>query len=182
MDFVDYGEPANPDVNQWATLINTQAAAAAVPPCALAAIVERESSGKNIFQVGVPRGPGCGCGLTQITYKVDWTDPAAPTYHLSGQTWPLMDPNSNLHVSATGFLAPAINACLFLRKQYGAAMAGFSPEILYFAFAAYNAGFEEAVSSSVKKGIDPDTMTTNNYATGTVAIYHRMVAASTAAQ
>ena len=88
--------------------INNQARAAGVPPCALAAIVMRESGGKNIMQVGVPPGPGCGVGLTQITYGVDWSSPANPTYALNGVTYSLMDPSSNLYVAAKGFLVSAI--------------------------------------------------------------------------
>jgi hypothetical protein len=173
MDFVKFSAPAHPALNALAQQINDEAVIGKVPPCALAAIVMRESGGQNIFQRGMPKGPGCGVGLTQITAGVDWTNPDDPRF----QGYRLLDPQQNLYVAAAFFLAPAINQCLVLREQKAAVMAQFSDEILYFAFAAYNAGFG-AVSSAINNGSDPDARTTSTYAAGTLAFYHDFLQSS----
>lgn len=176
MDFVRFTAPAHPALDALKSAINSEAMIAGVPPCALAAICMRETGGRNVFQDGMPRGPGCGCGLTQITASVDWTDLDEPRF----QGYRLMDPQQNLYVAAAFFLAPAIKECLVLREQYGATMARFSSEILYFAFAAYNAGFG-AVQSAIQNGRDPDLSTTDKYATGTLAFYQEFLTSSHAA-
>ncbi len=179
MDFVAYAPVERlSGPGQWAGFINAEASVAGVPPCALAAIVQRESQGRNIFQEGVPPGPGCGVGLTQITYNVDWSDPQRPVWVTpSGTRLELLDPAQNLLCSAKFFLRPAIDLMLNLRNLYGAEMSAFSSEVLYFAFAAYNAGGDQ-VESAIVRGVDPDTITTDNYASGTLAIYHTLLAES----
>jgi hypothetical protein len=81
-----------------------------VQPCMLAAIVARETGGQNILQIGMPPGPGCGVGLTQITSGVDWT---------------LLDPQTNLRVCAHEFVEPLLT--MF-------------PDNHLAVFAAYNVG------------------------------------------
>ena len=163
MDFIAYNDASNPAVDRWAALINSSAAAAGVPPCALAAIVERESGGNP----NARSGDG-GWGLAQVTYGVD----ANGIYTATGQK--MLDPASNLQVAATSFLAPALKECLLLRERYGTAMNAINSEVLYFAFIAYNAGFG-AVSKAAASGSDPDNASTNHYGAGTLAIYHRDV-------
>ncbi len=160
MDFVAYRDPSNAAINQWAALVNQYANASSVPPCALAAIVERESGGNKDARSG-----DGGWGLAQITYGVD----ANGIYTATGQN--MLDPASNLEVGAKYFLAPAIKECLLLRERYGSTMNGINSEILYFAFIAYNAGFG-TVHKSVAAGNDPDPHSTNHYGAGTLALYH----------
>lgn len=112
-----------------------------VSPCMLAAIVERETGGQNIFQIGVPHGDGCGVGLTQITYGVNWSSPDHPTYPNYGD---LFDPMINLKVAAVEFLAPLMRQFSDNRRA---------------AFAAYNAG-AGPVSNAIGQGKDPDSVTT----------------------
>ncbi len=113
-----------------------------VEPCMLAAIVERETGGRNIFQIGMPHSDGCGVGLTQITYGVDWTHPDAPTY--SGYSESLLDPLTNLTVAAVVFLQPLL-----------AEFAGSHLD----AFAGFNEG-DSAVRRALARGVDPDSTTT----------------------
>lgn len=163
MDFVAYKDASNSAINQWAALINQYAGASSIPPCALAAVVERESGGnKNA------KSPDGGWGLAQITYGVD----ANGVYTATGQN--MLDPASNLEVACKYFLGPAIKECLLLREQYSSTMNGINGEILYFAFIAYNAGFG-TVQKAVAAGNDPDAKSTNHYGAGTLAIYHRDV-------
>lgn len=141
-----FNVPHLPELQQY-RLLYTRAAMETklVGPCMLAAIVARESGGRNILQEGVLPGPGCGCGLTQVTYGVDWSTRAVPCYPGFGR---LMDPLTNLRVSASSFLQPALAAF---------------PCYLVAAFAAYNLGIE-GVRSELAEGLDPDTRTTSgNY-------------------
>jgi hypothetical protein len=116
---------------------------ACVDPCMLAAIVNRESGGQNILQEGVPAGPGCGVGLCQITYGVDWETLTAPTYPGYGS---LFDPLVNLRVAATAFLQPTL-------EQF--------PYNHIAAFAAYNLGVG-GVQQELAQGLSPDAYTTDN--------------------
>lgn len=132
----------HPELMKYAAAYTTaaQSAAGRVTPCMLAAIVERESGGQNIYQAGIAHGPGCGVGLTQITFGVDWSDPAHPVYPKYGD---LFDPAINLKVAAVEFLAPLL---------------GQFPDNHRAAFAAYNAG-AGAVSRALAQGKDPDSVT-----------------------
>jgi hypothetical protein len=177
MDDIEFAAPDHPGVNQWAVSINNQARAAKIPPCALAAIVANETGGRNVFQEGMPHGPGCGVGLCQITSGVDWTNSDAPTYQANGQSWELLDPSSNLYVAARYYLQPALNDLLDDRVKRQAAYARFSGEILYFTFAAYNAGLGE-VLSCVAAGDDPDAYTTDHYAARALKFYHQFLVES----
>ena len=76
---------------------------AQVTPCMLAAIANRETGGTNELQIGVPPGPGCGVGITQITAGVDWSNVNDPVYPGYGS---LMDTQVNLTVCAVVFLEP----------------------------------------------------------------------------
>lgn len=175
MDFVAFSDPNTPGVDQWKRSINNQANASKIPPCALAAIVMRESGGRNVLQAGMPPGVGCGVGLTQVTSNVNWSNPNAPTYN--GTSYNLLDPSSNLWIAAEYFLRPAIQECLLLREHHGDVMNAINPNILYFVFAAYNMGFG-GMENEVLKGRDPDKATTNFYAAGTLGFYNDFIAAS----
>lgn len=180
MDFVPFNAPDHPALNAFAFSINNQAKAAHIPPCALAAIVSVETGGRSIFQEGVAPGPGCGVGLCQITSGVDWTNLAEPTYHGGEQTWVLLDPSSNLYVAARYFLAPAIDECMALRSSHPTAMNAWNPEILFYAFGAYNAGFG-TVRAAVLEGDNPDRFTTDDYAARAFAAYKSFLLSSHAA-
>lgn len=171
MDFTAFSSPSHPAVNAYAKAINAAAIDANVPPCALAAIVLVESGGQNILQKGMPPGPGCGVGLCQITSGVNWQDKANPLYYAGNQSYQLLDPESNLFVAARFFLAPAIRECIHLRYLHPTAFNTWSPEVIYFTFAAYNAGFGE-VEDSVLHQHDPDAWTTNEYAHRALDAYH----------
>lgn len=176
MDFVDFAPHEETGVGKWVGQINKQAKIARVPPCALAAIVANETGGQNIFQIGVPRGPGCGVGLCQITAGVDWSDIDQPAYHdPQGKTWALLAPAANLYVAGQWFLAPAIDECEALRDSRPGAMNFWSPEILFFAFAAFNAGYG-TVRSAVLEGTNPDRFTTDDYAIRAMEHYHQYLA------
>ena len=128
---------------QWAGMYTAAAVGESlVEPCMLAAIVSRESGGRNIFQVGIPAGEGCGVGLCQITANVSWSNLAQPTYH----GFQLLDPLSNLTVAARYFLEP----CL---EQF--------PDSHVAAFAAYNLG-GGGVQRELDEHMDPDTYTTGH--------------------
>lgn len=160
MDIVSFASPKDPGVDQWRLAINQAAIKADVPPCLLAAIVDRESGGRNVFQEGMPAGPGCGVGLTQITYGVNWnaiTDPTFNGYHL-------LVPTDNLFVAANFFLGPAISECAQAKLiSPGKFQASCHGQIVYGASAAYNAGWG-AVQEAMDRGYDCDKYTTNNYA------------------
>jgi hypothetical protein len=170
MDFSLFKAVGKFAINDFPTIeksINNQAHAARVPPCALAAIIMRESAGRNIFQEGVPHDdPNCGYGYAQITYGANRSDPEHPTFVLNGKTYDLFDPSSNLYIAAQAFLGPAISNMLALRQSVS-----MPNEILYYAFGAYNAGFA-AVARALHAGEDVDSVTTDNYASGTLALYH----------
>ena len=106
-------------------------------------------------------GPGCGVGLCQITYGVDWTNLTRPT--LNG--YDLLDPYSNLYVAANFFLGPAVSECKQAQStfadKYQASCAG---QIVYGAAVAFNAGWD-AVQMAMDRGIDADEYTTDRYAT-----------------
>jgi len=178
MDFVPYVPLDHASaVGRWAGAINAEAGAAGVPPCALAAIVWRESGGKNILQEGVPPGPGCGVGLTQITYDVDWSDPTQPAWVTpSGTRLELLNPQSNLLCAAKFFLRPAQDAVTAWRlsSARAEAMERWSDQELYFIFAIYNAG-EDPVAAALDAGTDANTITTDEYASDTLAEYEMLV-------
>lgn len=115
-----------------------------VEPCMLAAIVDRETGARNIFQIGMPHAPGCGVGDCQITADVDWTDPLHPTFTRDGVTYDLLDRQQNLIVAAKYFLEPAL-------VQF--------PDDHVAAFAAYNLG-GGGVQRELQLHEDPDTDTT----------------------
>ncbi len=169
MDFVDYAHTAKAAIDRFRDLMTRYAAAAAVPACALAAIVERESGG-NPSAISADGG----YGLCQITSGVD----AHGVFTQTGAN--MRDPASNLETAARFSLAPAIAQCTALRSRYATQMNAVSPEILFFAFCAYNAGFG-SVQAAVQSGVNPDDRTTNRYGAGTLALYHSALAASHAA-
>ena len=174
MDFVAFACDDDPEVYQWQVGINQAAIKADVPPCFLAAIVNRESGGRNIYQVVMTHGPGCGVGLTQITYGVDWTYPSDPT--LNG--YHLLRPYENLFVAANFFIAPAIAECkqaqIYKPYEYGVSCNG---QVLYGAAVVYNAGWS-AVDEAMRGGYDADKNTTNGYAEDVYKTYLRYVQAS----
>lgn len=176
MDFTRFSDPSQPAINAWARDINAEAIIAGVPPCALAAIVDNETDGRNILQEGMPAGPGAGVGLCQITAGVDWSNPDRPTY----ETYNLWDPAQNLYVAAAYFLAPAIADAARLQRED---LAGFSRwgngQVLWYAFAAYNEGWG-GVYSRYAQGLNPDDTTTNGYAQRAYAAYIEFLAASRA--
>lgn len=161
MDFVVFNDPSTPDINFWRVEINTAAIKANIAPCLLAAIVDRESNGRNILQEGVPAGPGCGVGLCQITYNVDWSVLTRPTFN----NYFLLDPEQNLYVAANYFLGPAVSECAQAQSnwpdKFQTACAG---QLAYGAAVAYNAGWD-AVQMAMDREIDADRFTTNKYAT-----------------
>jgi len=178
VDFVSFVNPAGwgNDLPHLVDSIRNQAHAALVPSCALAAIVKRESDGCNVFQQGVSHdSPDCGYGYCQITFGANRQDPEHPSYTLDGRQYDLFDRDGNLFVAAKGFLAPAISDMLHLRDALGAAR--MPEEILYYAFAAYNAG-SYRVSQTVRGGGNVDSITTDAYASATLALYRQAVTAS----
>jgi len=177
MDQIEFNSPGHPGVNALRTSINNQAKAAGVPPCALAAVVANETGGQNILQHGMPPGPGCGVGLCQITSGVDWTHMDQPTYQADGRAWALLDPSSNLYVAAKYYLAPTIFDLLDDREKHPAQYAEFSSDILFFVFAAYNAG-TGTVISALRAGHNPDGYTTARYAERAMLFYNEFLTES----
>jgi len=113
----------------------------------LSAIISRESNFQNIFQAGVPRGPGCGVGPCQITAGVDWTDVDHPTLAPYGD---LTVVRNNLWAAVAGFLVPALVAFPGSHRD---------------AFDSYNLGVG-GVEQELSAGEDPDALTTGgNYGT-----------------
>lgn len=181
LDFVQFKDPGwGNDFPKLVPLINSQANApqAEVPPCALGAIVMRESGGRNVLQKGKPPGPGAGVGYCQITYGVNWPDTEHPTFTFHRQIFDLWDPTSNLYVGAAAFLKLALAAMQRLRSKVGAT--AMPLPILFYAFASYNAGATK-ITDIISSGGDAaavDAATTGNYASGTLALYTRAVQAS----
>ena len=167
MDFIKFNCPSHPALQALASKINNEAIISKVPPCALAAIVARETGGRNVLQDGCSPGPGCGVGLTQITAGVNWGYPQNPTF----QGYELMDEEQNLYVAGAFFLKPAIDQCLALRAAHADAM---QKPILYYAFCAYNAGLG-AIIKALHDNTDPDEGTTDHYGAGTLAFYDSFV-------
>lgn len=179
MDYIAFKplDPKDP-VGQWAESINTQARAAKIPACLLAAIVQRESGGRNILQEGVPPGPGCGCGLTQVTSSVLWLTLDKPQYKFQGQYWDLLDPSSNLFIAAKAFLLPAMINCRTLTSLCPETTARFgNGQLVFYVACSYNAGFG-AVTKAVYAGVNPDKLTTDNYGSAVLATYEQYVAES----
>jgi hypothetical protein len=178
MDFVSFVVPQDwgNDFPSIQNAIRNQAHAALVPSCALAAIVKRESDGCDVFQEGVPHdSPDCGYGYCQITYGADRSDPEHPTYSFNGRSYDLMSADGNLYIAAQAFLAPAIAQMLKLRDAVGTN--AMPQEILYYAFAAYNAGAYR-VGQVIRSGGNVDGVTTNRYASETLSLYQTAVNAS----
>jgi hypothetical protein len=174
MDFVRFSDPSQPAINALANDINAQAEAAKVPACALAAIVDNESGGQNILQVGFSPGPGAGVGVCQITYGVNWTDLDHPTY----QGLDLWNPADNLKCAATYFLQPVIRNAMALQASdpTGFQVWG-NGQVLWYAFASYNAGWG-AVMAAYRGGRNPDSITTDSYATRAFAAFVDFTGAS----
>lgn len=159
MDLVKFKAPSAPAINQWASQINHACSGTNVPPCLLAAIVARESNGRNVFQAGVPMGPGCGVGLCQITFGVNWeTD--RPTFN----GLDLLTPSSNLHVAVYSFLIDLIgNAVAAQRNDTAAFGRACRGQVVFAAAAGYNAGWGK-VELALALGVDADEYTTDGYA------------------
>ena len=177
MNFASFNAPQHPALMAYQHDINGEAEIAKIPPCLLAAIVWRESSGQNILQEGMPPGPNCGVGLTQITAGVDWSNLAQPTF----QGYRLLDPADNLYVAAAFFLAPLISQAARAQRDTPAPFTlSCKGQIIYAVAAGYNAGWGK-VSLAMAQGVDCDTFTTNRYATDVLSKYELLVAESTAA-
>ncbi len=174
MDMVKFCVPSVPAVNQWADAINLACEGTNVPPCLLAAIVMRETGGRNILQEGVPPGDGCGVGLCQITYGVDWSSMDHPSY----DGLDLLRPSSNLHVAVysflTGLVANAISAQAKYPASFRAACRG---QVAFAAAAGYNSGWGE-VERAIVLGINADQYTTDGYASDVLRKYEAFVAES----
>lgn len=170
MNFVPFAVTAaqDPELAPWRELINQVAVNSdTVPPCLLAAIVKRESHGKNVLQDGIPPGPGCGVGLCQITYNVDWSDINNPKFN----GYELLDPSQNLHVAANFFLAPAIGEAKEIQATQPAKFAiAADGQVAYGAAAVYNAGWG-AMQKALDLATDVDQFTTDNYASGVYGYY-----------
>jgi hypothetical protein len=141
--------PWRPDIMAMQPAIEYAVDAAGAPlvtQSMLAAIIDRETGFRNIFQEGVPRGPGCGVGPCQITSGVDWTDLDHPTYNGTGLDLTVV--RNNLLVCCRNFLVPVL-------REFG----GSHQE----AFDAYNLGGGN-VENEIAQGKSPDTWTTGgNY-------------------
>ena len=174
MDFIRFNDPSSPALMAYASAINSEAQLADVPPCALAAIVARETGGRNIFQEGMQRGPGCGVGLTQITSGVDWSNPADPTY----QGYHLLKPADNIYVCAAFFLKGLIAAAHRLAINNPTGFARSCRDQIIFAMAVgYNGGWG-MVQTAVANGVDADGDTTDGYGTWVYAKYLELLSAS----
>jgi hypothetical protein len=174
MDFVKFNDPSHPELMQYQNNIVYAAGQGNIPSCLLAAIVWRETGGKNILQIGVPPGPGCGVGLTQITSGVDWTDINDPKY----QGYHLMQPADNLLVAATYFLKGLVqNAINAENNNPQAFQTSCRGQVIFAAACGYNAGWG-AVTAAISAGVDADTKTTNGYGADVLAKYVALVTAS----
>lgn len=174
MDLIRLHVPSSPAVQKWADKINAVCSVTVVAPCLLGAIVKRESGGSNMFQIGMPRGPGCGCGLCQITYAVDWANLDAPTYG----GLPLMDPVSNLHVAAISFLVPLYHSAVKAQSERPHSFeVSCHGQLAYAMAAGYNAGWG-AVEEAMSEGVDADSKTTNGYASDVFSTFCAYLAES----
>jgi hypothetical protein len=174
MDFVQFNDPSQPALMAHRNDIQYAADQAGIPSCLLAAIVWRESGGQNVYQEGVPRGPGCGVGLAQITAGVDWSNPDDPTY----QGYHLMTPADNLYVAANFFLKGLVQSASNAQAHDPLAFSNACRGQIVFAVACgYNAGWG-AVQSALQQGVDADTRTTNGYGADVLAKYIALVNAS----
>lgn len=176
IDYVPFNAPAPAleHVQQWAALINAEAQLAKVPPCALAAIVCRESGGQDIPPQRGSKRAGRGVGLTRISTGVHWTDPGDPTY----DGYHLLRPAENLYVCCAHFIAPLLANATRLQAGDPAGFARFGQgQILYYLFAAYNAGWA-SVTRLYAKDQDPDSGTSDGYAADTFERYMKFVAVS----
>lgn len=174
MDYVRFDDPSHPALNALRSLINNESEIAKVPPCLLAAIVARETGGRNIFQTGMPKGPGCGVGLTQITAGVCWDEVDNPRF----QGYPLLNQADNLYVAAAYFIAPLIaSAARAQREDPHAFAVSCKGQIAYAVAAGYNAGWG-AVQRALARGVDCDAYTTNGYAEDVFQKYVSFVEAS----
>jgi len=180
VDYVAFSATADPEVGPLADQINEACSGTSIPPCFLAAIVKRETGGRNIFEIGVPPGPGCGVGLCQVTYDVSWTNVDRPTFTgASGRVYDLLSVPDNLACAVVEFLTPLVGQMERLRAVsptlYGQCAAG---QILKGVAAGYNAG-EPAVRSAVLTGQQVDTVTEHgNYASDVFQSYLNFCLAS----
>lgn len=160
MDLIEFDCPSDPAIQQWRAYINAACAGTAVPPCLLAAIVKRETNGQNIFQIGMARGEGCGVGLAQITYGVNWANVDHPT--LAGLDLTVAE--NNLRVAVSEFLKGLVaDAVLAQRNSPLAFTASCEGQVAYAVACGYNAGWG-AVETAMQQGVDADFKTTNQYA------------------
>lgn len=173
MDYVAFSATADPEVGPLADQINEACSGTSIPPCFLAAIVKRESGGRNILEEGAVPGPGCGVGPCQITYDVNWADISRPTFKgESGRKYLLQSVPDNLACAVVEFLTPLVGQMEELRASapslYGQCAAG---QILKGVAAGYNAG-EPAVKAAVLSGQQVDTVTEHgNYASDVFQSY-----------
>ena len=171
MNYVMFNAPAHSELMRYASEVNSEAEIAKAPPCFVAAIMWRETGGQNIYQTGVPRGPGCGVGLTQITSGVDWSnidDPMLDDFHL-------MLPADNLYACSAYYAVPLLSRAARLQRDNSNAFdASCRGQLAFAAAAGYNAGWT-AVLRAVAKGIDADAFTTNGYAADVLAKYKALV-------
>jgi hypothetical protein len=174
MDFVKFNDPSHPELMQYQNDIVSAAAQGNIPSCFLAATIWRETGGQNILQIGVPPGPGCGVGLAQITYGVDWTDINDPKY----QGYHLMQPADNLSVAAIYFLKGLVqNAINAENNNPQAFKTSCRGQVIFAAACGYNAGWG-TVTAAMSAGVDADTKTTNGYGADVLAKYIALVNAS----
>ena len=167
---VKFRAPSVPTVNQWAAAINFACEGTSVPPCLLAAIVSRESGGRNIYQEGMPAGANCGVGLCQITYGVDWSTPR-PTY----DGLDLLTPSSNLHIAVYSFLTELVaDAEAAQRSTPASFQAACRGQIVFAAAAGYNAGWAK-VELALSNSVDADQYTTAGYAADVLGKYEAFV-------
>lgn len=178
MDLVKFSAPSVPAINQWADAINLACEGTNVPPCLLAAIVARETGGRNILQEGMPPGAGCGVGLCQITSGVDWSSIDHPSY----DGLALLTPSSNLHVAVYNFLSGLVGSAVAAQASspvsFAAACRG---QVVFAAAAGYNAGWGK-VELALSLSVDADQYTTSGedgpYAADVLAKYLAFVAES----
>lgn len=174
MDKVTFKSAKHPEIQLWANQINVACAGTIVPACLLAAIVSRETEGKNIYQIGVPRGEGCGVGLCQITAGVNWSDINNPTFN--GKN--LMDPATNLCVAVDDFLIGLVqNAQDAQFTSPVSFKAACRNQQAFAAAAGYNAGWGK-VEEALEQSVDADRYTTNDYAADVLQRYTNFVAES----